>query len=129
MIRCDMCDVWMHLSCVGLDGLDETAIESIFPWFCEGCKMSVKNMNAVRTEINDLKHQVANLTKLLAENRRPVSKVNEKMSDQDAKVNCLVIDEDNESQGIGFNQSQTNKESIKAKECNSHSSDMADSIS
>ena len=129
MIRCDMCDVWMHLSCVGLDGLDETAIESIFPWFCEGCKMSVKNMNAVRTEINDLKHQVAILTKLLAENRRPVPKVNEKMSDQDVKVNCPVIDEDNESQGTGFNQSQTNKESIKAKECNSHSSVMADSIS
>ena len=48
MIRCDMCDIWMHLSCVGLDGLDETAIESIFPWFCEGCKSSVKNRTAER---------------------------------------------------------------------------------
>ena len=129
MIRCDMCDVWQHLSCVGLDGLDETAIESIFPWFCDGCKMSVKNMNAVKTEINDLKHQVANLTKLLAENRGPVPKVNKKKSVQDVSINCLVIDEDNESQETGFNQSQTNNESIKAKKCNPQVSDKADSIS
>ena len=63
MITCDMCDIWMHLSCFGLDGLDETAIESIFPWFSEVCKSSVKNMDAVRTEINHLQHQAADLRK------------------------------------------------------------------
>ena len=91
----------------------------------------VKNMNAVRTEINDLKPQVANLTKLLAKNGRPVPKVNEKKLVQDDNVNCLVIDENNESRetGFKFNQSQTNNDSIKAKNCNSQASVMADSIS
>ena len=61
-------------------------------------------MNAVRTEINYLKHQVENLTKLLAENGRSVSKVNEKKLDQDVSVNFLVLDEANESKETGYKQ-------------------------
>lgn len=84
-ILCPDCDQWLHLDCVGLNGLDEEGVKSLKSWKCPRCLISPypnrKSMqndyNAVCTELrgvikDEMKGALAVLTSTVKEVTRTV---------------------------------------------------------
>ena len=82
-ILCPTCDQWLHLDCVGLNGLDEEGVESLTSWKCPKCLISpypkvkpvLNDYNAVCTELKEvIKDEMKSAFEVLTSTVKKVTK-------------------------------------------------------